>query len=222
MLNSARLNNEFRRGLWTECARTACPLHKLDCNRNLKSRYVASYGKDYKGFGEIGVVTKGDKVKSKLVNRGEAYLYLGHADNHSGEAARFLILSTKRVIRSRDVKLSTNTKNQKACKEIMKIRTRNPIMIPTQKMRTKILIILLLKLKKLLRLAHCAQLDLESNLLLLMKVFWKRKKEIRKLIEMQRLSGISILKQIEPSRNLEHSRNLQILLLCNKMFWKPL
>jgi len=52
-------------------------------------------------------------------------------------------------------------------------------MIPTQKMRTKILIILLLKLKKMLRLAHCAQLDLESNLLLLMKVFWKEKKEIR-------------------------------------------
>jgi len=37
------------------------------------------------------------------VNRGEECLYLGHADNHSGEAGRFLKLSTTRVIRSRDV-----------------------------------------------------------------------------------------------------------------------
>jgi len=95
MLNSARLNKEFCRGLWAECARTACALDNLDCNRNKKPRYIAFYGKDYKGFkhlrkfGEIGVVTKGDKIKIKLVNHGEACLYLGHADNHSGEVARF-------------------------------------------------------------------------------------------------------------------------------------
>ena len=71
MLNSARLNTEFRRGLWAECARTACALDNLDCNGNKKPRYVAFHGKDYKGFkhlrkfGEIGIVTKGDKIKSK-------------------------------------------------------------------------------------------------------------------------------------------------------------
>jgi len=43
------------------------------------------------------------------VNRGEACLYLGHADNHSGEVAHFLKLSTKRVIRSRDVKWLNKT-----------------------------------------------------------------------------------------------------------------
>ena len=41
--------------------------------------------------------------RSKLVNRGEACLYLGHAENHSAEVARFMKLSTKRVVRSRDV-----------------------------------------------------------------------------------------------------------------------
>ena len=51
MLNCAKLNKEFRRGLWAECARTACDLDNLDCdNKSGKPRYVQFYGKDYKGF----------------------------------------------------------------------------------------------------------------------------------------------------------------------------
>ena len=108
MLNSARLNKEFRQGLWAECASTACALDNLDCSGKMKPDYVAFYGKDYKGFklfkkfGEIGIVTRGDKTKSKLTNRGEDCFYLGLVENHCGEVARFLKLNTKRVIRSRD------------------------------------------------------------------------------------------------------------------------
>ena len=75
MLNAARLNKEFRYGLWAECARTACELDNLDCdNKSGKPRYVLFYGKDYKGFpylkkfGEIGIVTQGNAIKNKLVN----------------------------------------------------------------------------------------------------------------------------------------------------------
>ena len=35
--------------------------------------------KHLRKFGEIGIVTKGDKIKSKLVNRGEACIYLGRS-----------------------------------------------------------------------------------------------------------------------------------------------
>ena len=93
--------------MWAECSHTACELDNLDCDNEAgKLRYVQFYGKNYKGFpylrkfGEIGVVTQGNKIKSKLVNRGEACLYLGHAENHSADVARFMKLSTKRVIRS--------------------------------------------------------------------------------------------------------------------------
>ena len=96
---------------WSECSRTACELDNLDCdNKSGKHRYVLFHGKDYKGFpylkkfGEIGIVTQVNAIKNKLVNCGEACLYLGHAENHSAEVARFMKLSTKRVIRSRDVK----------------------------------------------------------------------------------------------------------------------
>ena len=105
MLNAARLSEEFRRGLWAECGRTACELDNLDCeNEAGKPRCVQFHGKDHKGFphlrkfGEIGVVKQGDKIKSELVNRGEACLCLGHAENHSADVARFMKLSTKRVI----------------------------------------------------------------------------------------------------------------------------
>ena len=111
MLNAARFSREFRRGLWAECARTACELDNLDCDNKVgKPRYEQFFGKDYKPFpylrkfGEIGVVTKGKDICSKLINKGEACLYLGHAENHSAEVARFMKLSTKRVICSRDIK----------------------------------------------------------------------------------------------------------------------
>lgn len=97
--------------MWAECGCTACELDNLDCeNKAGKPRCVQFYGKDYKGFpylrkfGEIGVVKQRDKIKSELVNRGEVCLYLGHAENHSADVARFMKLSTKRVIRSQDVK----------------------------------------------------------------------------------------------------------------------
>ena len=100
MLNAARLNREFRLGLWAECARTDCDLDNLDCdNKTGKTCYFQFFGRDYKGFpylksfGEIGIVTQGNVIQSKLVNRGEACLYLGHAENHSAEVARLMKLA---------------------------------------------------------------------------------------------------------------------------------
>ena len=88
----------------------------MDCdNKSGKPQYDLFYGKYYKGFpclkkfGEIGIVTQVNAIKNNLVNRGEACLYLGHAENHSTEVACFMKLSTKRVIRSRDVKWLNET-----------------------------------------------------------------------------------------------------------------
>ena len=46
------------------------------------------------------------------MNCGEACIYLGHADDHSAEVARFMKLSTKHVIHSRDVKWLEKTFQQ--------------------------------------------------------------------------------------------------------------
>lgn len=106
MLNAARLNEEFCPCLWAKYGGTACNLDNLDCdNKAGKPCYVHYKALPYlKKFGEIGIVTQGNKIKSKLVNSGESCIYLGHAGNHSAEVACFMKLSTKRVIRSQDVK----------------------------------------------------------------------------------------------------------------------
>jgi len=112
MLNAAHLNQEFRKGLWAECARTATYLDNQDCeaSESKRPRFTEFYGYDDKSFrfircfGEIAVVKTGDKIQSKLENRGIPVLYLGHADKHSAEVSRFLKLTTKRIIRSRDAR----------------------------------------------------------------------------------------------------------------------
>ena len=57
----------------------------------------------------MGIVTSGESNRTKLANKGLACLYLGHADQHSGDVHRFLKLLTKHVIRSRDVRWLNKT-----------------------------------------------------------------------------------------------------------------
>ena len=117
MLNAAQLNQEFRQGLWAECAQTATYLDNHDCesSENKRPRYTEFYGRDDKTFpyirrfGEMAIVKTGVKLQNKLENRGIPVLYLGHADKHSAEVSRFLKLTTKRVIQSRDVRWLNKT-----------------------------------------------------------------------------------------------------------------
>jgi hypothetical protein len=55
-------------------------------------------------FGELAVVTRTDKIQSKITNKGITAMYLGHADNHAGDVYRMLNLKTERVITTRDVR----------------------------------------------------------------------------------------------------------------------
>ena len=54
-------------------------------------------------------MTKREKMKAKIKNRGIPCLYLGHADSHGGDVARLLKLETKRVVRSRDIRWLNKT-----------------------------------------------------------------------------------------------------------------
>ena len=120
MLNAAQLNKEFRQGLWAECAQTATYLDNQDCesSERKRPRYTEFYGHDDKSFpfirrfGEVAIVKTGEKLRSKLENRGMPALYLGHADKHSAEVSRFLKLTTRRVVRSRDVRWLNKTFRQ--------------------------------------------------------------------------------------------------------------
>ena len=57
-------------------------------------------------FGEMAVVAihEGKKMRSKLDNRGKTCMFAGYAEDHAGDADRFLNIHTKRIINSRDVR----------------------------------------------------------------------------------------------------------------------
>ena len=117
MLNAAKLSGVLRSGLWAECAQTATYLDNQDCETSdhKRPRYTEFYGFDDKSFrfirrfGEMAIVKTGAELRNKLENRGIPALYLGHADKHSAEVGRFLKLTTRRVIRSRDVRWLNKT-----------------------------------------------------------------------------------------------------------------
>ena len=60
-------------------------------------------------FGEMAVVAihEGKKMRSNLDNRGKTCrsMFVGYADDHSGDVYRFLNIYTKRIIMSRDARL---------------------------------------------------------------------------------------------------------------------
>ena len=55
-------------------------------------------------FGEMAVIAihEGKKMRSKLDDRGKTCMFVGYADDHSGDVYRFLDIHTKRIIMSRD------------------------------------------------------------------------------------------------------------------------
>ena len=62
--------------------------------------------KHLRSIGEMAVVAihEGKKLRSKLDNRGKTCMLVGYADDHSGDAYRFLNINTKRSIMSRDAR----------------------------------------------------------------------------------------------------------------------
>ncbi len=104
MLNAAQLNQEFRSGLWAECAQTATYLDIQDyeVSDQKRPRFTEFDGHDksfrfFKTFGEIAIVKTGEELQSKLENRGVPVFYLGHAEKHSAEVSPFLKLTPRRA-----------------------------------------------------------------------------------------------------------------------------
>ena len=64
------------------------------------------YMKHLRSFGEMAVVAihEGKKMRSKLDNRGKTCMFVGYADDHSGDVYRFLNIKTMRIIMSRDAR----------------------------------------------------------------------------------------------------------------------
>ena len=65
----------------------------------------ARYKKYLRSFGEMAVIaiSDGKIMRSKLDTRGRTGIFVGYADDHTGNVYRFINIQTKKIILSRDV-----------------------------------------------------------------------------------------------------------------------
>ena len=110
MLIQAGINSKEKGEFWCEVISTATNLDNIMVRPDRKkSLYTLFYNKDAKfmkhltSFGEMAVVAPymKKKMRSKLDNRGKTCMFVGYADDHSGDVYRFLNINTKRIIMSR-------------------------------------------------------------------------------------------------------------------------
>ena len=100
---------EIRKGLWCECANTATK-HENIVVRDINPPFTKFHGFDSKivpylrQFGEMGVVAVRKKIQGKMESKGTVCMFVGYAEDHSGDTYRMLNIATKKIILSRDVR----------------------------------------------------------------------------------------------------------------------
>ena len=112
MLNQAGINSKEKGEFWCEVISTVTNLDNIMVRPDrTKPQYTLFYNKDatfmkhLRSFGEMAVITICEKkMRSKLDNRGKTCMFVGYADDHSGDVYRFLNIHIKRSIMSRDAR----------------------------------------------------------------------------------------------------------------------
>ena len=113
MMIQAGLNQQETRKFWCEVICTATKLDNIMVRTDrTKPPYTLFFNKDVKymkhlrSFGEMAVVAihEGGKMRSKLDTRGQTCMFVGYADDHTGDVYRSLNAQTKRIIMSRDAR----------------------------------------------------------------------------------------------------------------------
>ena len=113
MLIQAGIDSKGKGEFWCEVISTATKLDNTMVRpERAKPPHTLFYGKDAKymkymrTFGEMAVIAihEGKKMRSNLDNRGKTCMFVGYADDHSGDVYRFLNIHSKRIIMSRDVR----------------------------------------------------------------------------------------------------------------------
>jgi hypothetical protein len=111
MLNGAGLKDEVSSGIWAECTSTATFYSNiLLTNGRSKSPQELMFGNkshcvnNLRLFGEMGVITTKEKIQGKLKDQGTVCMFVGYSQSHACNVYRMLNMSTRHVIKSRDIK----------------------------------------------------------------------------------------------------------------------
>ena len=112
MMIQAGFTQHDKRKFWCEVISTVTKLDNIMVRKErtkpphtLLYNEGARYMKYLKSFEEMAVIaiSDGKKMRSKLDTRGRTGIFVGYADDHSGNVYRFINTQTKKIILSRDV-----------------------------------------------------------------------------------------------------------------------
>lgn len=112
MMNQAGFTRAVRQLMWAECVRTATMVEnstrdKVDQGAPIELLYGVkpTWLNELRTFGEIAVLAKNTQgFLDKLDDRGRTCMFVGYSDDHPKGTYRFVHLSTKRIVHSRDSK----------------------------------------------------------------------------------------------------------------------
>ena len=112
MMLTAGFSQQDKRKFWCEVVSTATKLDNIMVRKErtkppftLFYNDEPKYKKYLRSFGEMAVIafSDGKKMRSKLDTRGRTGIFVGNADDHSGNVYRFINIQTKQIILSRDI-----------------------------------------------------------------------------------------------------------------------
>ena len=92
MLTAAGIEGELRKNIWVEAGNTAIHLVNIQvANERQKSPYelftkdeaLPKYTNNLKRFGEIGIILRPQKIKSKIFNKGQKAMMVGYGTQHA-------------------------------------------------------------------------------------------------------------------------------------------
>ena len=113
MLTGAGIEGELRKALWAEAGNTAINLMNVQVSERMnKTPYekftnhetLPRYASSLRAFGEVGIILKGEKMKSKIFDRGQRAIMVGYGTQNGNEVYRMYKTDTRKITLTRDVR----------------------------------------------------------------------------------------------------------------------
>ena len=113
MLTGAGINGALRKLLWAEAGNTAINLMNIQVPKKTEKtphekfsdqKELPRYANNLHSFGEIGIILKGGKIKSKIMDRGQRAIMVGYGVQNGKEVYRMYKMDTRKITLTRDVR----------------------------------------------------------------------------------------------------------------------
>ena len=113
MLTGAGINGALRKLLWAEAGNTAINLMNIQVPKKTEKtphekfsdqKELPRYANNLHSFGEVGIILKGGKIKSKIMDRGQRAIMVGYGVQNGKEVYRMYKMDTRKITLTRDVR----------------------------------------------------------------------------------------------------------------------